>query len=178
MLPLLVDALRNVRNAQFFRTELEYQGELLAELRARIPNAGLPGDAIIEQEYQKRLRDHGIDVRPDLIIHVPTPADGDVRQGNCVVFELNHQAGPKEVAEDCANLDTVVRALNYPLAVFVNIDTRQTQAGHYRGFFRERLRCFAVRNADKGVEIRHAQGQCDPRRAAVKISDIKPTGMH
>lgn len=33
---------------------------------------GLANEAIIEQEYQKRLAEHGITFRPDIIIHVPT----------------------------------------------------------------------------------------------------------
>jgi hypothetical protein len=50
MIPIIVEALRSVRHPRFFDTERGYQGELLAELRARMPEAGLPGDAVIEQE--------------------------------------------------------------------------------------------------------------------------------
>lgn len=107
--------------------------------------------------YQKGLKDHGINVRPDLIIHVPAGPGGNVRANNFAVFELNHQAGPKEVAEDFANLDTVVGVLNYPLAIFLNVASGQTQARHYRGPFRDRLHCIAVRHSAAGIQIRHAR---------------------
>lgn len=29
----------------------------------------LPDDPVIQQEYQKRLRHHGIKIRPDIIVH-------------------------------------------------------------------------------------------------------------
>lgn len=96
VIPIIVEALRGVTQPRFFATERGFQGEFLAQLRARLPNAGLPGDAIIEQEYQKRLQDHGINIRPDIIIHVPTPAGGNRRKGNFAVFELNLRAGPAE----------------------------------------------------------------------------------
>lgn len=161
MLTIIREAIRSVRNPQFFTTELGYQGELLAEIRRRLPDAGLPGDAIVQQEYQKRLADHGINVRPDIIVHVPTRPGGDRRQGNFVVFELNRSAGPTEVQEDFANLDTAMQALQYPLAVFLNVASGRTQASHYGGAFRDRLHCFAVRLANGGVRIEHAYWQDD-----------------
>ncbi len=156
MVTMIMEALKSVRNAHFFTTERGYQGEFLAELRRFLPGVGLPGDAIVEQEYQKRLAAHGINVRPDLIIHIPTPVGQDRRRDNFVVFELNLQAGPAESRGDFENLDTVVGALDYPLAVFVNIASDRTQARHYRGPFRGRLHCFAVRIANGHLAFRHA----------------------
>lgn len=156
MIPTIVTALRAVTNARFFETERGYQGELLAELRSALPDLALDGDAIVEQEYQKRIRDHGIDRRPDIIIHVPTPAGEDRREGNFAVFELNFRCGPAEAQEDFENLDTVIGALNYPLGVFVNIDSARTQAAHYAGPYRDRIHFFAVRLVDGAVTVRHA----------------------
>ena len=84
MVTMIMEALKSVRNAHFFTTERGYQGEFLAELRRFLPGVGLPGDAIVEQEYQKRLAAHGINVRPDLIIHIPTPVGQDRRRDNFV----------------------------------------------------------------------------------------------
>ena len=36
-----------------------------------------------------------------------------------------------EATEDFDNLDAVIGALNYPLGIFVNIDSVRTQAVHY-----------------------------------------------
>jgi hypothetical protein len=156
MIPTIVMALRRVSVPRFFDTERGYQGEFLAELRAALPELGLPGDVIVEQEYQKTLPAHKINVRPDIIIHVPTPEDGNRRLDNFAVFELNYQAGPKEAQEDFENLDTVIGALDYPLGVFVNVDSVRTQATHYRGAYRDRIHFFAVRLIDGVVQVRHA----------------------
>ncbi len=156
VVPIIVECLRSVRQARFFETERGYQGELLAELRARLPRASLPGDAIVEQEYQKRLRNHRIGIRPDIIIHVPTPVGGNRRHGNFAVFELNLRAGPAEAREDFANLDAVLGALNYPLGVFVNIASTRTQVEHYGGRFRDRLHFFSVRQDGGGIQLKHA----------------------
>ena len=70
-LAIMNDALASIRQRRLFETERGYQGELLAMLRPRLVGAALPGDPIVEQEYQKRIKDHGITIRPDIIIHVP-----------------------------------------------------------------------------------------------------------
>lgn len=156
VVPIIVEALKSIRNPRFFDTERGYQGELLAELRIRLPDTGLPGDAIVEQEYQKRIPEHGINVRPDIIIHVPTLEGCSRRQGNFVVFELNLRAGAAESEEDFANLDAVLAALDYPLGVFVNIASSHTHAASYRGRFGERLHFFALRQHGMEIEMRHA----------------------
>ncbi len=155
MIATISECLQRIRYPRFFDTELGFQGELLAELRAALPELGLPGDAVVEQEYQKRLREHGINVRPDLIIHVQTPPGGNRRENNFVVFELNRKAGPAEVQEDFNNLDTILAALDYPLGVFINVASGRTQAIHYRGPFRDRMHFFAVRLRKNIVEVRH-----------------------
>lgn len=156
MVPIIVACLKSVRQARFFGTERGYQGELLAELRSRLPQAALPGDAIVEQEYQKRLPAHGIRVRPDIIIHIPTPGGGNRRQGNFAVFELKIRAGRANACKDFAKLDAVLGALDYPLGVFVNIASTQTQAAYYSGRFKERLHLFAVRPHGPGIQLTHA----------------------
>ena len=60
-----------ITEPRFFATERGFQGELLAELRARLHEAYFPGDPVVEQEYQKRMREHDIRIRPDLIVHIP-----------------------------------------------------------------------------------------------------------
>lgn len=156
LIPIVLECLRAVRQDRFFETERGYQGELLAELRAKLPRAALPGSPILEQEYQKRLLEHAVKVRPDIIIHVPTPSGGDRRQGNFAVFELKLHASRNQAREDFANLDAVLSALDYPLGVFVNIAATDTHAVHYDGPFRDRLHFFAVKQAAHRVEIRHA----------------------
>ena len=156
MIPMIMECLRSVRRARFFETERGYQGELLAALHARLPRAAMPGDAIVEQEYQKRLPDHGIRVRPDIIIHIPVLAGGNRLQGNFAVFELKLRAGHAEAREDFVKLDPVFGALDYPLGVFVNIASAHTQAAHYDGKFGERLHFFAVQLTGCRIQLTHA----------------------
>src|SRR5215469_14629161 len=61
---MLSQSLESIREPRFFQTERGYQGELLAELRKRLRDVALPGDPVVEQEYQKRIPDHEIKIRP------------------------------------------------------------------------------------------------------------------
>lgn len=156
MIPVITECLRSVSHPRFFETERGYQGAFLTELKMRLPRIAVPGDAIVEQEYQKRFSLHGINVRPDIIIHVPTASDhGDRRKGNFVVFELNLHAGAAEAQGDFSNLDAVLTKLDYPLAVFVNIATGSTQAAQYTGTFKSRIHCFAVRQSQGTIDVIH-----------------------
>jgi hypothetical protein len=156
MVPMIVEALRGVTHPRFFDSERGFQAEFLANLRVALPNAGLLGDAIVEQEYQKRLKVHGIRRRPDIIIHVPTPPGGSRRQSNFVAFALKLAAGTAKARRDLEALDAILRALDYPFGVFVNIASQKTHADQYRGLFPDRIHCFAVwRNAGQ-VRVRHA----------------------
>ena len=156
VVPLITDALRGVTHSRFFESERGFQAEFLANLREALPAAGLPGDAIVEQEYQKRLKEHGIRRRPDIIIHVPTPPGGNRSQGNFAALALKLSAGVAKAREDFAGLDAILRTLDYPLGVFVNIASQKTHAEHYRGQFSDRIHCFAVWRNEGQVHVRHA----------------------
>ena len=147
-LALLVEALEAVRATHFFQTERGYQGELLAELRNRLPTAGFTGDPIVEQEYQKRLRDHRIRIRPDLIIHIPfvqgvTEGRGE---GNFVVIELKRNKN--DVAGAFENLLEMKELLDYPLTIFIMIDSAETYATMCPKSIAAQTVCFAVRLED------------------------------
>jgi hypothetical protein len=156
MIPSITAALRAVSTPRFFDTERGYQGEFLAELHAALRAIGMPGGAILEQEAQKTLAAHGINIRPDLIVHVPTVAGGNRAVGNFTVFEFKLRGGPRKAQEDFDNLDAIIGALNYPLGVFVNINSTRTQAATYAGPYRDRIHFFAVRRVDGAVQVKHA----------------------
>lgn len=162
MIDAVRDSLAGITQPRFYETERGFQGEFLAGLRRALPTIGLPGDAVVEQEYQKRLRDHGITVRPDIIVHVPTLVGGDRRLDNFAVFELKLAARAASAMEDFDSLDCVLAALNYPLGVFINIAATETHAAQYKGRFPDRLHCFAVQLIDGLAHIRHAHynGRC------------------
>ncbi len=130
---VLVEAIREslsqITNSRFFQTERGYQAELYAEIRKRLPAIrGLHEDVIIEQEFQKRANAHGLTLRPDLIIHVPfdNGRHSDRREGNYICFELKLRATAAEARSAYQHMSRLMQHLNYPVGIFVNIDSTQT----------------------------------------------------
>jgi len=89
-LALLKDALEHIREPLFFETERGFQGELLALLHNGLDGIELPGAPIVEQEYQKTISNHGLYIRPDIIVHIPFDRGHAERrnQDNFVAIEL------------------------------------------------------------------------------------------
>lgn len=89
LLNIIRESLSSIVNPHFFKTERGFQGELNSELRQRLPSLEIDG-AIVEQEYQKRMREHGFRIRPDIIIHIPFEQSelNSRKEGNFVVIEL------------------------------------------------------------------------------------------
>lgn len=121
-LALLLDSLRNVRDPRFFATERGFQGEMLAQLRNRIDQAELPGGPIVEQEYQKTIPHHGLNFRPDVIVHVPFERGRVERrdQGNFVAIELKLRSTENDARNDFAKLLQMKEVLGYPFTIFIN----------------------------------------------------------
>ena len=63
LLTIVRESLLAVSCPRYYETERGFQGALLAELNSRLPSLQL-ADAIVEQEYQKRMPEHGIRIRP------------------------------------------------------------------------------------------------------------------
>ena len=93
--------------------------------------------------------------RPDIIVHVPTPPGGDHKDDNFAVFALKLAGGPAAAAKDFAALDSMIAALQYWLAAFVNVATRNTHADQYNGQFRDRLHFFGVALVNNETLVRH-----------------------
>jgi hypothetical protein len=151
----LTTALRAITTRRFYETERGFQGELLVKLQQVLPAGFLPDQVIIEQEYQKVLRQHGLSIRPDIIIHEPfDPSRHLSRQdGNFVVIELKRVATAEYAAADIASLIKMMAILEYPLAIFLNIASEVTHANVVPAEWRDRIICFAVslRNAEAHV---------------------------
>lgn len=153
MIPLIVQALKLVVHPRFFENERGFQGQFQAHLQ----HAGAaPVDAIVEEEHQKTIGRHGITRRPDIIIHVPTPDGGNVRLGNFAVFALKRRASAAEAADDFEALDDMIDALDYQLAVFVNVDDTRTHSAEYAGTHQDRLHFFAIRLENGTSHVRYA----------------------
>ena len=157
-LGLFRDSLKAINEERFFSTERGYQGRLLSELdkRLKIKRILLKG-RIVEQEYPKTLKNHGIRIRPDIIIHVPYRAKihPSRRYGNYVVIQLKLNATEEKAKEDFEKLDLMFNRnkLNYPLGIFLNINSDKTFFDSYSGDYKDRLHYFAVRLSDNKVLI-------------------------
>lgn len=119
------EALAACAHPRLFETERGFQGQLMVELSKRIH---LPEQAILEQEYQKRLSSHGLTNRPDIVIHVPydRTQHSSRASGNIAVIELKLNASASEATADFASLATMLKVLHYPLGIFVNIGSSET----------------------------------------------------
>lgn len=146
LLQHLRECLALIENPRFFESERGFQGELLVLLRQRIPNEVLPQGALIEQEYQKRLGTHGLNIRPDIIIHEPFDPNRheDRSEGNHAVIELKLTANPNEAAGDFQSLSDMINTLQYPLAIFINIASTKTYIHLAPEQAIGRLVCFAT----------------------------------
>lgn len=142
----LTNALCAITTPRFYETERGFQGELLVGLQRMIPVGLLPNQAILEQEYQKRLRVHGLTIRPDIIIHEPFDPSRHLsrRDGNIAVIELKRAATVDRAAADVESLVQMLEILDYPLAIFLNIASDVTHADVVPVEWRERIICFAV----------------------------------
>jgi hypothetical protein len=155
-LALLRQSLESISEEVFYRDERGFQGALLHELNMRLGHGVSPEDPIVQQEYQKRLRHHGIKIRPDIIFHIPFErgfAQGR-HEGNFVAVELKRRATGKRAKDAFANLALMKKALKYPLTVFINIDSEETHAALCPRNIADQTVCFAVRLEDGKPAVR------------------------
>lgn len=136
-------ALQSITAPRLFETERGYQGALLGQLDRRLQ---LPARVIVEQEYQKQAGRHGLNIRPDIIIHEPFDPErfADRTQGNVAVIELKLRATAAEAADDFKSLGLMLDVLRYPLGIFINIGADRTRAELLPQALQGRAICFAV----------------------------------
>lgn len=150
------DSIRAITDSRYFSNERAYQAALFAELKNKANIEQIfSSDAILEPEYQKTLRKHRITIRPDIIIHVPYKKGmhSNRRGGNFVVIQLKRKASKSKAREDFDKLDLMFEKLDYPLGIFLNINSANTFFNCYTGDYSERLHCFAVRLVNHEVVI-------------------------
>lgn len=145
ILTIVRESLLAVRNPRYYETERGFQGAFLVELNSRLPSLQL-ADAIVEQEYQKRMPEHGSRIRPDIIIHAPFQEGRhkSKREGNFVAFELKLNANQDSAFEDYKNLLKICEALGYPLGIFINIGSNSAFLNNYQGNHKDKLYAFSV----------------------------------
>lgn len=156
-LQVLREAMFFLKEPRLFETERGYQGALLAALQAALAgNPIWPGEPLVEQEYQKRARDHGLIIRPDIIIHIPFDRGqfSDRTQGNYAVIQLKRRGGIKKALNDYCKLAFMCAVLDYYIGVFINIDSDAPHLEDYEGHAKEKLYGFAVQLQDGRVVLK------------------------
>lgn len=104
---------------------------------------------------------HGINIRPDIIIHEPFNAThhGSRREGNHAVIELKRRSSANAAREDFASIEQMFQHLNYRLGAFINIDAEQTYGSLLPQSLRGFVSCFAViLDRDGRVLVRESNG--------------------
>lgn len=148
-------ALNAIKEPRYYETERGFQGALLIALSQYMPQANQPLHPVLEQEYQKTFARHGLNTRPDIILHEPFDSErhADRTVGNWAVFELKLNSTPIKATKDFNSLLAILDALNYPLGIFINIASTATYVDLVAPEFRGRLVCFAVSLDNGNVEI-------------------------
>ncbi len=155
----LKESLSTIINPRFYEAEMGFQGELISELRSRLPILKWDG-SIIEQEYYKKAKKHGIRKRPDIIIHVPyNPKVHESRkEGNFVVIELKLKADVDSALKDYKKLSKMCEILNYPLAIFINIGCEETYLDNYNGKNKDKIIAFSIHLSEGQPILREKRG--------------------
>jgi hypothetical protein len=85
-------------------------------------------------------------IRPDLIIHEPfEPSRHAGRDdGNHAVIELKRRSDEANAIAAFSNIEAMLRILDYPIGVFINIDSQDTFTELVPREFGERVVCIAV----------------------------------
>jgi len=164
IIKIVAKALKNMDSSRFFKTERGFQGRFACALYERFDAKKIfQDDTIIEEEYQKRIKNHGTRLRPDLIIHVPVESthSSDTTENNFVVFAFKKQADEDKAKEDFKKLDEIFRVLKYPLGIFVNINKAKSFLNKYSGSFKNRIHEFCIRQTNDKLDILHAYFQDD-----------------
>lgn len=155
LLNVIAAALTSVADPHYYEDERGFQGEFYAQLRLRLQELVLPEGALLREEYQKRLAQHGLRIRPDIILHEPFHPGRHLGRGkgNHAVMELKRRATRSTTADAFSNLVAMIDTLNYPLGVFINIDSSRTWIESVPDSHRTRIACLAV----------HLDGNGDPQ---------------
>lgn len=153
LLNAVVVSLAAVTAPHHYEDERGFQGEFYAQLHHRLRDMVLPKGAMLREEYQKKLREHGLKIRPDIILHEPfNPISHRGRDdGNHAVMELKRRATRRTADEAFESLIAMIDTLNYPLGLFINVDSSKTWTELLPEAYRPRIACFAVSLAENGT---------------------------
>lgn len=149
-------ALKIINNPIYFDDERAYQAELYRILGNEIYGIG-PQLSMIQSECPKTNRKHGMNKRPDIIIHIPSMITGSpVNEDNFAVIELKYKSSPSKAIYDFNKMNKMFETLNYPIGIFINVNSTRTLLEHYTGKFEDRIHSFSVASINGQPKIIHS----------------------
>lgn len=153
LLNAIAASLTAVNAPHYYEDERGFQGEFYAQLHHRLRDMVLPEGAMLREEYQKKLSQHRLRIRPDIILHEPFNPDRHRGRddGNYAVMELKRRATRRTANDAFESLIAMVDTLNYPLGVFINVDSSRTWAELVPEAYRPRITCLAVSLGENGA---------------------------
>jgi hypothetical protein len=153
LMQAIVASLTAVNAPHYYEDERGFQGEFYAQLHHQLRDMVLPEGAMLREEYQKKLSQHRLKIRPDIILHEPfNPGRHRGRDdGNHAVMELKRRATRRTADDAFESLIAMINTLNYPLGVFINVDSSKTWAELVPEAYRPRIICLAVSLGENGA---------------------------
>lgn len=153
LLSAVVASLTAVNAPHYYEDERGFQGEFYAQLHHRLRDMVLPEGAMLREEYQKKLSQHRLRIRPDIILHEPFNPDRHRGRddGNHAVMELKRRATRRTADDAFASLIAMIATLNYPLGVFINVDSSRTWAELVPETYRPHIICLVVSLGENGA---------------------------
>jgi len=166
VIEIVAEAIKQIQHRRLFNSERGFRGQLQANVERLLRDRNLISDhTLVEEEYQKRFRDHGISHRPDILVHIPFES-GITRtrkEGNFVVFELKLQANEDDALHDFAKLNEYITKLDYDLGIFVNIASEKNFGESVPN---EKIHTFSASRNKDGIVLVHSY-----RKAGSVISE-------
>jgi len=159
IIELTIESLKKINESRFYSTERGYQGRFQCALYQELDrNNILPNDAIIEEEYQKTIPNHGINQRPDIIIHIPVEHSGleNRKLNNFIVYALKKDVNKDKATADFKKLNEMLKKLDYDLGIFININGYpDTYLKYCEEEFKDRIHEFSVNFQNGKVFLAH-----------------------
>ncbi len=159
---IIINALKEIKSPRFFNTERGFQGEFKSALGKILLEQNIfPDEAIIEEEYQKSLKFHGIRQRPDLVIHVPVISShfNNRKENNYIVFAFKLSGDKNKVMKDLEKLEEMIDKLSYSFGIFININSTNCFLEEYHGPYKHKLHEFCIKQFNGRIKLRYAHFQ-------------------
>jgi len=159
IIQMVLTSLYEISSPRFFNTERGFQGRFLISFNKQLEERKIfPEGTIIEEEYQKSNKLHGIKQRPDLLVHIPieSSTSSNRKENNFIAFEFKLNGNKVKVLKDFDKLDEMIIKLHYNYGIFININSLNSFLADYEGTNKDKLQEFCIKQLDGKLKLRYA----------------------